>query len=178
MQPSQPFWNVSLCRIAIVLFCVALAHNSTKGSARYTRIVAHYEAPDVMLVSVDGTRIAASALKHDGPIMLQFIFTTCPTICPVMSSTFSTAQSKLGADLAKVRMISISIDPEHDTPERMRQYARKFKAGPQWLFFTGKTEDIASVQKAFDAYRGSRCVTSPSHSCALRLANRGGGSTA
>jgi protein SCO1/2 len=78
-----------------------------------------------------------------------------------MSSTFSAAQSKLGADLARVRMISISIDPEHDTPERLRQYARKFKAGPQWLFLTGKTEDIASVQKAFEAYRGNKMRHEP-----------------
>jgi len=111
---------------------------------------------------MDGTSIAlASALKHDGPVMLEFIFTTCPTICPVMSSTFSAAQSKLGDDLARVRMISISIDPEHDTPERLRQYAQKFKAGPQWLFLTGKTEDIASVQKAFDAYRGNKMRHEP-----------------
>jgi cytochrome oxidase Cu insertion factor (SCO1/SenC/PrrC family) len=162
MQPAQTFRNASLCRIAITLFCVGLAHNSLNASARYTRSVAHYEAPDVTLVSIDGTRIAlASALQHPGPVMLQFIFTTCPTICLVMSSTFSAAQSKLGADLAKVRMISISIDPEHDTPERLRQYARKFKAGPQWLFLTGKTEDIASVQKAFDAYRGSKMRHEP-----------------
>jgi protein SCO1 len=175
MQPPQLFWNVSLCRIAITLFCVVLASfavprmkmtevhaRQSQSSARYTRTVAAYEAPDVTLVSMDGTRIAlTSALKHDGPIMLQFIFTTCPTICAVMSSTFSVAQSKLGADLTKVRMISISIDPEHDTPERLRQYARKFKAGPQWLFLTGKTEDIASVQKAFDAYRGSKMRHEP-----------------
>lgn len=153
--------------LAILLFCVALALftfpvKTTNASARYTRTVAHYEAPDVTLVSMDGTRIAlASALKQGGPVMLEFIFTTCPTICPVMSSTFSAAQSKLGADLAKVRMISISIDPEHDTPERLRQYARKFKAGPQWVFLTGKTEDIALVQKAFDAYRGSKMRHEP-----------------
>ena len=155
----------SLYRIAIILCCVVLASFTfpcVKASARYTRIVAHYEVPDVTLVSMHGTRIAfASALKQDGPVMLEFIFTTCPTICPVMSSTFSAAQSKLGADLAKVRMISISIDPEHDTPERLRQYASRFRAGPQWLFLTGKTEDIVSVQKAFEAYRGNKMNHEP-----------------
>jgi cytochrome oxidase Cu insertion factor (SCO1/SenC/PrrC family) len=165
MQPPHQFRNVSLCQIAIMVFFVALIEVHARQphfSARYTRIVAHYEVPDVTLVSMDGTSIAlASALKHDGPVMLEFIFTTCPTICPVMSSTFSAAQSKLGADLARVRMISISIDPEHDTPERLRQYARKFKAGPQWLFLTGKTEDIASVQKAFEAYRGNKMRHEP-----------------
>ena len=137
-------------------------HNASAVPARYTRTVARYEPPDVMLVSMDGTKIVlASTLKQDGPVMLQFIFTTCPTICPVMSSTFSTAQDKLGDDLGKVRMISISIDPEHDTPERLRDYARKFRARRQWLFLTGSTEDIAAVQKAFDTYRGSKMWHEP-----------------
>jgi len=168
MQPSHTLSDVSLCRIAILFLCVAAALftfppvKTIHASAHYARSIAHYEAPDITLVSMDGSRIAlTSALKHDGPVMLEFIFTTCPTICPVMSSTFSAAQSKLGADLARVRMISISIDPEHDTPERLRQYARKFRAGPQWLFLTGKTEDIVSVQKAFDAYRGSKMRHEP-----------------
>jgi len=167
-----------MCRASIVLLCIALAlfafpcvkipkayaqqPSASPDRARYTRIVAHYEVPDVTLISMDGTKTSlASALKHDGPVMLQFIFTTCPTICPVMSSILSAAQSKLSADLSKVRLISISIDPEHDTPERLREYARKFRAGRQWLFLTGSTEDIAAIQKAFDAYRGSKIRHEP-----------------
>jgi protein SCO1/2 len=130
--------------------------------ASYTRTVEHYETSDVALVAMDGTKTTlASALNHDGPVMLQFIFTTCPTICPVMTSTLSAAQDRLGADLGKVRMISISIDPEHDTPERLRDYARKFKAGKQWLFLTGSTENIEAVQRAFDAYSGNKMRHEP-----------------
>ena len=167
------------CRLlflcVLVLACLSLTatkvraqepghlHNAPAApAARYTRTVARYETPNVTLMSMDGTKTAlASALNHDGPIMLQFIFTTCPTICPVMSSTLSAAQEKLGNDLGRVRLISISIDPEHDTPERLREYARKFKAGPQWLFLTGNTEDIEAVQKAFDAYRGNKMRHEP-----------------
>lgn len=137
-------------------------HSASADHVNYTRTVADYELPEVQLVGKDGLKtLLSSVLKHDGPIMLQFIFTTCPTICPVMSSTFSAAQAKLGEDLGKARMISISIDPEHDTPERLRQYARKFRAGQQWLFLTGSAEDIAAVQKAFDAYRGSKMRHEP-----------------
>jgi protein SCO1/2 len=92
---------------------------------------------------------------------LQFIFTTCPTICPVMSATFSAAQEKFGPDLDRVRMISITIDPEQDTPARLGEYARKFKARRQWLFLTGKMESVIAVQKAFDAYRGTKMRHEP-----------------
>jgi protein SCO1/2 len=128
----------------------------------FTRAVASYEPPDVTLVDMNGARVPLSAaLGYEGPVLLQFIFTTCPTVCPVMSGTFSAAQGRLGAELARVRMISITIDPEQDTPERLREYARRFKAGRQWLFLTGDLEDIVAVQKSFDAYRGNKMRHEP-----------------
>ena len=122
---------------------------------RYTRAFATYAPPDVTLTDAGGARVRlASVLGGEGPVMLQFIFTTCPTVCPVMSATFAAAQTRLGPEAGKVRLVSISIDPEHDTPERLREYARRFKAGPRWLFLTGELNDVVSVRKAFDAYPG------------------------
>jgi protein SCO1/2 len=129
---------------------------------RFTRTTATYALPDVALRDVSGSEVRlAAALGHEGPILLQFIFTTCPTICPVMSATFTTAQEKFGAELERVRMISISIDPEQDTPARLGDYARKFRARRQWLFLTGDTESVVAVQKAFDAYRGNKMRHEP-----------------
>jgi len=93
-----------------------------------------------------------SVLNHEGPVLLQFIFTTCPTTCPVLSEVFAVAQDTLGPELHNVRMVSISIDPEHDTPARLQEYAQKFRAKQQWRFLTGKRQDIVAVQKAFEAY--------------------------
>jgi len=133
-----------------------------QAGERFKRTAAAYEPPDVTLLDMSGARVGLGPLlEYDGPVLLQFIFTTCPTICPVMSSTFSAAQSKLGADAARVRMVSISIDPEQDTPERLREYARKFKAGPQWLFLTGDLDRVVAVQKAFDAYSGNKMRHEP-----------------
>jgi cytochrome oxidase Cu insertion factor (SCO1/SenC/PrrC family) len=168
LAPINGFWLMLIPAFILikdakakVLLCIALtlfAFPCIYAQQHYTRTVAHYDVPSVTLISMDGTKTSlASALKHDGPVMLQFIFTTCPTVCPVMSSLLSAAQSKLGT----VRLISISIDPEQDTPERLREYARKFKAGPQWLFLTGSTENITAIQKAFDAYRGSKMRHEP-----------------
>ena len=137
-------------------------HQPPPAPERYSRSIAAYAPPDVTLVDMSGARVALrSALNYDGPVLLQFIFTTCPTICPVMSGTLSAAQDKLGPDLDKIRMISISIDPEHDTPARLQEYAQKFKARRQWRFLTGKLEDIEAVQKAFDAYRGNKMRHEP-----------------
>ena len=128
----------------------------------YARAVAAYTPPDVALVDQHGAAVSLhEVLGHDGPLMLQFIFTTCPAVCPVLTSTFSAAQERLGPGLDHVRMVSISIDPEHDTPARLHAYARQFKAGPQWRFLTGTLEDVAAVQKAFDAYLGNKMRHQP-----------------
>ena len=70
-------------------------------------------------------------------------------------------QDRLGSELKKVHMISISIDPEQDTPNRLRDYAHKFSAGSQWQHYTGTVEASVEVQKAFDAYRGDKMSHDP-----------------
>jgi protein SCO1/2 len=103
-----------------------------------------------------------SELNQGKPVMVNFIFTTCPTICPVLSATFASFQQQLSAEeLADIRMVSISIDPEHDTPVRLREYAAMFNACPSWRFYTGSLEAIVAVQKAFEAYRGSKMNHAP-----------------
>ncbi|MCA1592404.1 MAG: SCO family protein [Acidobacteria bacterium] len=137
-------------------------HARETARPHYTRTVSSYTPPDVTLLDMNGTRVPlSSALGYDGPVLLQFIFTTCPTICPVMTGTLAAAQNKFGPELEKIRLISISIDPEQDTPERLQEYARKFKAKGRWLFLTGKLDDIVAVQRAFDAYRGNKMRHEP-----------------
>jgi protein SCO1/2 len=181
MRQPQTYSSIvlSLGALALLLCCATRAQaqhsheqhvhaqqqeqkTNAQTSEKFTRTSASYDVPDVTLTDMNGARVPlASALAYDGPVFLQFIFTTCPTICPVMSSTLSSAQEKLGTDAARVRMLSISIDPEQDTPERLREYARKFKAGPQWMFLTGDLEKIVAVQKSFDAYRGNKMRHEP-----------------
>ena len=130
-----------------------------KGYARSTHV---YDIPQLVLLDKDNNKVALNeALGSEGPVMLNFIFTTCTTICPVLSATFAQVQRELGDEADQVRMVSITIDPEYDTPERLRDYAVRFKAGPQWEFYTGANDDIVAVQKAFDAFRGSKASHEP-----------------
>ena len=116
-----------------------------------------YIIPDPVLIDMNNKKISlAEALGDKEPVMLNFIFTTCTTICPVLSATFSQVQRKLGDEAKNVRMVSITIDPEQDTPERLKEYAGRFKAGPGWQFLTGSIENIITTQKAFDAYKGDK----------------------
>ncbi len=67
-------------------------------------------------------------LASQDPVMMNFIFTTCGAICPVMSKVFSEVPGSLGAQAGKLRMVSISIDPENDTPAQLKSYAKTYGA--------------------------------------------------
>jgi protein SCO1/2 len=121
-----------------------------------------YVVPDIWLVRDDGRKVSLPKELDDGrPLVLNFIYTTCPGICPLMSQVFSRFQSRLGAEREKVHMVSISIDPEQDTPERLRAYAKQFSAGSQWRHYTGTVGASIAAQKAFDAYRGDKMNHDP-----------------
>ena len=126
------------------------------------RSTVQYAAPHVRLVRHDGKGVDFAAELDDGrPVFMNFIYTTCTAICPPMSQTFATLQRKLGAGRDKVHMISVSIDPEQDTPERLAEYAARFGAGPQWQFYTGSVEASSAVQKAFGVWRGDKMSHTP-----------------
>jgi protein SCO1/2 len=120
---------------------------------KYTRTVEEYTIPDVTLINQDSERVQlVELINSNKPVLLDFIFGTCTTICPILSASFVSMQDRLGPDLDKVRFISISIDPEHDTPKVMKTYLDRYGAQPGWDFFTGTREEINQVMQAFDAY--------------------------
>ena len=151
---------------------VGLAHDNhdhaahmaaaSNGAAKYQRSMRSYSIPDVALVDADGKAVRLrDLLATQDPVMLNFIFTTCGAICPVMSKVFSEVPSSLGTQASRLRMVSISIDPENDTPAQLKAYAGTYGAGARWTFLTGRIEDVKAVQLAFDSYRGDKMSHEP-----------------
>jgi protein SCO1/2 len=121
-----------------------------------------YKTPEVTLVRADGKRVSLPRELDDGrPVLLNFIFTTCSSICPLTSRTLEEFQRKLGSEAPSVHLMSISIDPEQDTPKRLAQYAQKFHAGPSWQYYTGTLAASIAAQRAFDVYRGEKMSHTP-----------------
>jgi protein SCO1/2 len=120
---------------------------------KYQRTAETYKIPDVVLINQDGNKVQfASLLSSDKPVIVDFIFGTCTTICPVLSAGFVNLQQKLGPNAQKVQLVSISIDPENDTPKVLKEYLKRYRAKPGWDFLTGSRKDIDSVMRAFNAY--------------------------
>lgn len=127
----------------------------------YVRTTASYTIPDVKLLDPNRALVSLRRQLDDKPVILNFIFTSCGAICPVMSATFSQVQKALGPERDAVRMVSISIDPDFDTPEALKIYAKKYGAGPQWQMLTGSLDTSIAVQRAFNVYRGDKMGHTP-----------------
>jgi protein SCO1 len=81
-------------------------------------------------------------------VAINFVFTTCTAICPSLTATFRRVQQEAKTRGVDVQLISISVDPGVDTPERLNDFAKKFKAEPGWTFVTGDKSEIDSVLQA------------------------------
>lgn len=100
--------------------------------------------PDVEVLDQDGNTIRFyTDLIKGKTIAINFIFTNCTTICPPLAATFARVQKQMGDRVGKdVHFISISVDPVTDTPERLKAWGAKFKAGAGWTFVTGHKEQM------------------------------------
>jgi protein SCO1/2 len=138
------------------------SHHHLAPAAATARTIADYTVPDIRLVRQDGVSVKLRDELDDGrPVVLAFIYTSCTTVCPLTSHALSELQTRLGSGRDAVHLVSISIDPEQDTPARLREYAKAFNAGPEWQHYTGSLAASETAQRAFDVYRGAKMDHTP-----------------
>jgi len=105
----------------------------------------YWSLPDFSLTERSGQTVHLA--NFAGKVWVaDFFYTTCPGPCPMLSSRLSGVQKSIGSDPG-VRLVSISVDPDKDTPEVLKTYAERFKAGEHWLFLTGQREAIYSLAR-------------------------------
>jgi protein SCO1 len=85
-------------------------------------------------------------LIKDKIVVVMFIYTSCTDICPLTTARMTQIEDKLGAAVGRdIFIVSLTVDPENDTPERLKAYSKAFATGPGWTFVTGKPEDIRAI---------------------------------
>lgn len=132
-----------------VIGVLAFAAVSAGSQSNVERTYADYIAPNVELVKTTKKPVSFTALVEGSrPVVLEFFYTSCTTICGTQTSTLAGARKQLGSG---VTFVSVSIDPEYDTPARLSEYASNFPAGGNWHVLTGKRADITRILTAFDA---------------------------
>jgi protein SCO1/2 len=122
----------------------ALAHEAAHGEEQ--RLPTIGAAPDFALTSQDGADVTLGSLRGK-VVAVAFIYASCPDVCPMLTDKMARVQDALGADFgARVAFLSITTDPEHDTPEVLKEYAEAFDADlAGWSFLTGKPAAVLDV---------------------------------
>ncbi|MVV46831.1 SCO family protein [Pseudomonas sp. PB120] len=111
---------------------------------------------DVALVDQNGKPVRLEQdLVTNKIVVMSFIYTSCTTVCPVVSSIMGKVQKQLGARVGgEVQLVSISIDPQRDDAKRLSDYARNFQRGPGWSWLTGSTHSINETLKGLGTFSG------------------------
>jgi protein SCO1/2 len=105
--------------------------------------------PDVVLVNQDGKKFRFyTDLLKDKIMVLNLFYTQCEGVCPGVTANLAKLYKLFGDRMGNPLFIySITLKPEHDTPDVLKEYATKFNAGPAWMFLTGKGDDIESIRR-------------------------------
>jgi cytochrome oxidase Cu insertion factor (SCO1/SenC/PrrC family) len=124
---------------------------------------ARFEVPDVEVIDQDGRpRRFYTDLIQGKTVAVNFVFTTCTTVCPPMGANFAKLRKLLSEGGAEdVALISVSIDPGTDTPRRMKEWGGKFGAGPGWTLVTGDRLVVTQLLQALGVYNGDKIDHSP-----------------
>ncbi len=148
-------------RTLLMLLCMASALN------------AQQRIPDVeVLMQTGESKRFYTDLVKDKVVVMQFVFTECGMICPMLGVKFQGLQQRLGRQLGdQVHLLSISIDPSNDTPEKMRQWAAQFDAKSGWDQITGQKTVIDGLLKSLQSFAPER----DSHSALLLMGNESAG---
>ncbi|MGE5816814.1 MAG: SCO family protein [Deltaproteobacteria bacterium] len=148
-------WNAS--RIAAGFLLIGMAGSPAFAhlplppkQGEIGRKAVHQNVPNFTLIDQDGKRFQFANARGK-PVVVTFIFTTCPDVCPLLTAKFAAMQRELAAKKRDdYLLLSITTDPQTDTSAVLKSYAKRYKPDfRHWLFLTGSREQLAKVWKEF-----------------------------
>jgi protein SCO1/2 len=161
----------ALLTISFALPADALGHEAGKDE-RLPRIG---PAPEFKLTDQDGRRVALKELR--GKVLaVTFIFASCADTCPLLTAKMAAVQDRLGAAFGpEVRFVSITVDPERDTPQVLKRYAQAHRANSAgWSFLTGTPAEIREVAGRYGVIYRKTSRGDVDHTFLTSLVDRGG----
>lgn len=126
-----------------IVLSIALVVAAAGCAERGEPLPVLYPVPDVPLIADDGNPLATGDLRGN-VVVYSFIFTRCGATCPMMTRAMKKLTTRFDDD-APIRFVSVSVDPAHDTPEVLRDYASKHREDDRWVFLTGERDDVIGL---------------------------------
>ena len=129
--------------------------------------------PNVLLTTHEGETVRFyDDLVKDKVVAINFIYTSCKDTCPAETAKLRMVHSELGDRMGRdIFMYSISIDPEHDTPEVLKEYTERYRTGRGWTFLTGREEDVTLLRKRLGLYMDELDQESGDHNITMIVGN-------
>jgi len=169
----RTIWGVVLLVALATLTAAARASgHEAKGNARLSKIG---PAPEFALTTPDGARLALRDLRGK-VVAVTFIYASCVDTCPLLTAKLAGLQAKLGTDFGpRVFFASVTVDPERDTPEVLKRYARAHGANPAgWAFLTGTAAEIRDVERRYGIFARKNPGGDVDHTFLTSLIDRDG----
>jgi protein SCO1 len=144
---ARPGFHFVAAFVSIFLFLPALIGPEANADTR----APHRRFPEIELTTHEGKRVRFyEDLIQDKVVSINFIFTRCSDSCPAETAKLKEVYDRLGDRVGRdIFMYSISIDPEHDTPGALKEFAEKFQTGPGWLFLRADEDDVRRLEERF-----------------------------
>jgi protein SCO1/2 len=132
-------------------------------------------APDFVLRAQDGAEVALGQFRGK-VVAVTFIFASCSATCPILTAKMATVQDRLGADFgSRIIFLSITVDPEHDSPDVLGRYAQNFGANPTgWKFLTGSPDTIQAIERRYGVFASRVPGPDVDHSNLITVVDRHG----
>ncbi|BCR04426.1 SCO family protein [Desulfuromonas versatilis] len=153
-MPRFGKFSIRLTMLLAMLLMVALCSLQIPPPAHAGANTIQIDVPDLELINQDGVSGRfISEIIGDKLTAVTFTYTTCTTICPVLDAIFKDIQGKIGEQLGQtIQLITISIDPTTDIPERLKEHSEKLGAKPGWTFLTGDKDKVISVLRGMEMF--------------------------
>jgi protein SCO1/2 len=144
---------VVLAVLVLASLMLAQSRDATDRISKDPRLPKIAPAPEFTLTSQDGTPVSLAGFRGK-VVAVTFIYTLCTDTCPVLTPMMSFVQDRLGHDFGtKIAFVSITVDPERDTPQVLKEYSRAFGADlGGWVFLTGASEAIREVTRRYGLF--------------------------
>ena len=167
---SQRFQLLRLAGLALLVSGVSLPAGAQTGHEHHhqpkpveSKALGAMSIPDTALLDQDGREVHFYTDLVEGRVVaMNYIFTTCTTVCPPMGANFGKLQKLMGERVGRdFEMISVSVDPAVDTPPRLKKWADKFGRSPGWTLVTGSKPEVDRLLKALKVFTPDKSDHSP-----------------
>lgn len=149
---------ITLALLVVVMVALLGVRNGTRGTTPNINQpnlqgtdLGGTPAPDFRLTDQFGKQVSLSQFKGK-PVVLTFLYTHCPDVCPLTAEKLRIVMQNLGSDAQRVAVLAVSTDPKGDTPEAALNFSKTHKMVDYWHFLIGTREGLAPVWKAYGIY--------------------------